>query len=61
MKYRRETIAEEGWDASSRRTTSGRDLGRNPRTGALRFSMLKVGVVLPNKILLGHEMIWHSL
>jgi hypothetical protein len=46
--------------ASSTATMNGRDLDRNPRTGAPPFLMLKVDVALPSKILLGHETTEHS-
>src|SRR5260370_10987718 len=46
--------------ASSRRMTSGRDLGRNPRTGVPILSMLKTGLAVLNMILLGHGTMAHS-
>jgi hypothetical protein len=60
MKYRQKPVAEKNGMANSKRMTSGRDLDRNPRTGVRLFSMLKVDVVLPSKILLAHGRVGHS-
>src|ERR1700752_3750146 len=47
--------------ASSRRMTSGRDLGRNPRTGVPILWMLRTGLAVLNMILLAHGTMAHSL
>jgi hypothetical protein len=39
--------------------TNGRHLGRNPRTGALPFLMLKADVASLSMILFGHATIGH--